>query len=136
MAWGFRRLNDTFGECARPRVAWQIDPFGHSKEQANLFAQMGFDGLFFGRLDYADKDKRLKDKTMEMIWQASDTLGQSSWLFTGALYNGYGPPGGFCFDIFCGDDPVMDDPRLHDYNVQQKVNDFVKAVKDQVKASV
>ncbi len=39
-------------------MAWQIDPFGHSREQASLFAQMGFDGLFFGRLDYADKDKR------------------------------------------------------------------------------
>jgi lysosomal alpha-mannosidase len=51
-------LNDTFGSCGRPRIAWQIDPFGHAREQANLFAQMGFDGLFFGRLDYADKEKR------------------------------------------------------------------------------
>jgi len=58
MSLGLKFLNDTFGECGRPLVAWQIDPFGHSKEQANLFAQMGFDGLFFGRLDFEDKDKR------------------------------------------------------------------------------
>ena len=104
-----------------------------SKIKASLFAEMGFDGLYFGRLDYADKDKRLNDKTMEMVWEASESLGQSSWLFTGALYNGYGPPGGFCFDEMCGDDPVMDDPRMHDYNKGQKVQDFVKAVQDQAK---
>ena len=62
----------------------------------------------------------------------SDSLGTSSWLFTGALYNGYGPPDGFCFDIFCGDDPIMDDRRMHDYNRDQKVQDFIKAVQDQV----
>ena len=53
-------LNETFGECGRPVVAWQIDPFGHAREQANLFAQMGFDGLFFGRLDYDDKKTRMR----------------------------------------------------------------------------
>ena len=78
-----------------------LTPIGnppYSKEQASIFAEMGMDGLFFGRLDYADKDKRLKDKTMEFMWEASSSLGESSWLFTGALYNGYGPPEGFCFD--------------------------------------
>ena len=70
-----RFLNDTFGECGRPRVAWQIDPFGHSREQASLFAQMYFDGLFFGRVDYIDKDVRLLRQEMEMVWQASNSLG-------------------------------------------------------------
>jgi len=38
---GFQFLKRNFGECGRPRVAWQIDPFGHSREQASLFAQVG-----------------------------------------------------------------------------------------------
>ena len=50
MTWGFKRLNDTFGECARPRVAWQIDPFGHSKEQVSTQAGNIFQTFLF--LDY------------------------------------------------------------------------------------
>jgi len=37
---GVEFLQKNFGECGRPRVAWQIDPFGHSREQASLFAQV------------------------------------------------------------------------------------------------
>ena len=73
---GLHFLNETFGECGRPRVGWQIDPFGHSREQASLFTKMGFDGLFFARLDYRDKWKRLFNKTMEMIWKSSSNLGK------------------------------------------------------------
>lgn len=62
-------------------MGWQIDPFGHSKEQASLFAQLGFDGFFMGRIDYQDKRHRLKTKDMEMIWQASQDLGQNRALF-------------------------------------------------------
>ena len=39
---GFKFLKDVFGDCARPKVGWQIDPFGHSREQASLFAQVIF----------------------------------------------------------------------------------------------
>ena len=57
---------------------------------------------------------------MEMVWNGSDVLGNSSWLFTGALFNGYGPPKGFCFDIFCDDEPIMDDTRMHNDNVARR----------------
>jgi lysosomal alpha-mannosidase len=73
---GLKFLNDTFGECARPKIGWQIDPFGHAREQASLFTQFGFDGVFFARLDFQDKVKRLADKSMEMVWETSDNLGE------------------------------------------------------------
>ncbi|XP_046584534.1 lysosomal alpha-mannosidase-like isoform X4 [Haliotis rubra] len=38
-ALGLEFLRTNFGECGRPRIAWQVDPFGHSREQASLFAQ-------------------------------------------------------------------------------------------------
>ncbi|CAE1282832.1 MAN2B1 [Acanthosepion pharaonis] len=72
---GFDVLSSIFGDCARPRVAWQIDPFGHSKEMASLFAQMGFDGLFFGRADYQDIINRFLKKQLEMVWKANENLG-------------------------------------------------------------
>lgn len=59
------------GECARPKIGWQIDPFGHSKENAALFAGFGFDGLFLGRIDWEDKTNREEKKTMEVIWNAN-----------------------------------------------------------------
>ena len=98
------------GRAVFPR--WQIDPFGHSKEQANLFANMGFDGLFFARLDWRDKTQREHNKTLEMVWEASQDLGEQSDLFTGVLYDQYGPPPGFCWDLLCNDEPIMDSVLL------------------------
>ena len=110
---GLQFILKEFGECARPRVAWQIDPFGHSREQASLFAQFGFDGLFHGRIDYQDDAFRSFNKSREMLWQASANLGDAAKIFTGILPNIYTPPDGFCFDIYCDDDPIMVPFLLH-----------------------
>lgn len=129
--WGLSKLNETFGYCGLPRVGWQIDPFGHSRELASLLSAMGYDGLFLGRIDYQDKRTRLRDKTMEMVWRGDDDLGKKSDIFTGALYNTYSPPAGFCFDVLCDDEPIVDDAGSPLYNVDDKITLFLNYVKKQ-----
>ncbi|KAI6677384.1 hypothetical protein NL676_038180 [Syzygium grande] len=111
-----------------PRVGWQIDPFGHSAVQAYLLgAELGFDSLFFARIDYQDRAKRLKDKTLEVIWRGSKSLGSSSQIFTGVFPRHYDPPDGFVFEINDVSPPIQDDVFLFDYNVQERVDAFVAA---------
>ncbi|XP_022084551.1 lysosomal alpha-mannosidase-like [Acanthaster planci] len=131
MTIGLKFLKDNFGDCGKPLTAWQIDPFGHSREYASLAAQMGFDSLYFARLDYLDKRERASTQTMERVWHTSPSLGRASDLFFGALFFHYGPPPGFCFDVFCSDPPIMDDPDLVDYNVDDRVSKFVLLAKVQ-----
>ncbi|KAL6724837.1 hypothetical protein Aduo_019692 [Ancylostoma duodenale] len=130
MTLGLKKLDQLFGECGRPKVAWQIDPFGHSKEQANLFAMMGFTSLFFARIHYLEKEARLQNKSLEFIWNTSEDL--KTQILTGAFYqDNYGPPPGFCFDALCGDDPIMDDPDMEGFNLIEKIATFVEHVRKQ-----
>ncbi|GMN57390.1 hypothetical protein TIFTF001_026498 [Ficus carica] len=123
---GHQFIMKEFGQI--PRVGWQIDPFGHSAVQAYLLgAELGFDSLFFARIDYQDRAKRLKDKTLEVVWQGSRSLSWSSQIFTGIFPRHYDPPDGFTFEINDVSPPIQDDILLFDYNVQERVNDFVYA---------
>ncbi|CAF2951488.1 unnamed protein product [Rotaria sp. Silwood2] len=131
---GAEFLRDQFGECGRPKLGWQIDPFGHSREVASLFAHMGFDGLFFGRVDFQDYAERNKTKRMEMIWKGSANLGEQSWLFTGILPRVYTAPQSFCFDYRCHDEPIKDDPHLNDYDVPERVQAFIDAAHIQARS--
>ncbi|KRT80852.1 glycoside hydrolase, partial [Oryctes borbonicus] len=108
---GLKRIDDTLGKCGRPKIGWQIDPFGHSKEMASIFSQIGFEGMFFARLDYRDSRKRHINKDLEMIWQSSNDLGNTSNIFTGVLYDFYTAPAYFCWDVLCGDRPIVDNKK-------------------------
>jgi alpha-mannosidase len=126
---GHRLLLEQFN--VTPTIGWQIDPFGHSATQAALLsAEVGFDGLFFGRIDYQDLALRTKAKAAEFIWRASPSLGPDAQVFAGLTgeYGGnYGPPSGFNWDVNADDEPVQDDSRLTNYNVKSRVDDFVAA---------
>lgn len=134
MTLGLRFLQDTFGSDGLPRVAWHIDPFGHSREQASLFAQMGFDGFFLGRIDYQDKFNRKKKLKMEELWRASASLKPpAADLFTGVLPNNYNPPKDLCWDVLCTDPPVVDDPTSPEFNANKLVDYFLKLASSQKK---
>ncbi|XP_038973744.1 alpha-mannosidase-like isoform X5 [Phoenix dactylifera] len=123
---GHRMIKKQFNKV--PRVGWQIDPFGHSAVQAYLLgAELGFDSVHFARIDYQDRQKRKVDKSLEVIWRGSKTFGSSSQIFANAFPVHYSPPEGFGFEV--NDDilPVQDDKLLYDYNVEQRVNDFIDA---------
>ena len=127
--WGLRQLNDTFGKCGHPKVTWQIDPFGHSREMANLYAQMGYDALFFARQDYQDRENRMTNRKLEHVWQGSDDLGTAGDIFTGMMFSGYGPIE-FNWDITNGpEDAVVDNPESEEYNVPDKIRRFVEKAK-------
>ena len=113
------------------RIAWHIDPFGHSNEQASIFSQMSLNGFFVGRIDYPDKDARPKQQRMELVWRGSKSLGKRTDIFPGVLYNNYSPPRGFCYDQACTSPPIQDDTRLYGYNVNEIVNKFVEAAEHQ-----
>ncbi|VDD82026.1 unnamed protein product [Mesocestoides corti] len=122
---GLAFLNATFGECGRPRVAWQIDPFGHAREQARVFLDAGFDGVFFQRMDFREKRTRLKNREMEVLWRA-DPSDNTTGLFTHMLYQSYCSPPGFCFDSKCNDPPMVVDPLATNYNVPSRVAQFLE----------
>ncbi|XP_022741815.1 alpha-mannosidase-like [Durio zibethinus] len=127
---GHRVIKEQFNKV--PRVGWQIDPFGHSAVQGYLFgAELGFDSMHFARIDYQDRAQRKNDKTLEVIWRGSKTFGSSAQIFANAFPVHYSPPNGFDFEVDDDGVPVQDNPLLFDYNVEQRVNDFINAAMTQ-----
>lgn len=130
MTLGLKFLNETFGSCARPKSGWQIDPFGHTNEQASLFAQFGFDGMFFMRIGYRDKSARIRNKTLDIIWHGDRILsGQSGSIFANIFRDTYDSPPGFCFDVQCLDDNLVDNKKSYEYNMDSKGNEFIEYIR-------
>jgi hypothetical protein len=105
------------------------DPFGHSAFQAYAMSSplSGFNSVSVARIDYQDFDQRGKNLTRETIWAPSPSLGLNAATAFVALPFGYGPPQEFDMAEWSSDSPIMDDPTLEDYNVDEKVAAFIAA---------
>ena len=76
----------------------------------------------------------MAEQRLEMVWRGSRNYKEASQIFAGDLFNLYRPPPGFCFDQSCKDPPIQDDPELFGYNVEERVDLFVKEVCQQAKS--
>jgi len=41
----------------KPKIAWQIDSFGHSSAMTQMYIEMGYEALFFARMPENLKQK-------------------------------------------------------------------------------
>ena len=64
---GHEWLAKEFG--VTPRIGWNIDDFGHSQANTRIFAELGFEAMFFSRLDHAEKDQKTNDQAMNFLWR-------------------------------------------------------------------
>ena len=72
-----------------PSVGWQLDPFGHSASQASLMtSEMGFNALYFGRIDYQDLQIRQNEQRCEGIWSSSPSLDTDVFWSLSGSYEG------------------------------------------------
>eukprot|EP01119_Soliformovum_irregulare_P015649 TRINITY_DN4429_c0_g1_i8.p1 TRINITY_DN4429_c0_g1~~TRINITY_DN4429_c0_g1_i8.p1 ORF type:complete len:877 (-),score=245.06 TRINITY_DN4429_c0_g1_i8:14-2644(-) len=131
MSTGHEFLFREFG--VKPRIGWHIDPFGHAASQPSLFAQMGFDAFFFGRIDYQEHELRNRTKQLEFVWRGSQSLGAETDMFSHVLYTGYGFLPGFSFQR--KDQPIMWDPELQDMNIKEMADDFASQIRQRARSN-
>eukprot|EP00980_Cylindrotheca_fusiformis_P014282 scaffold3791_cov137-Cylindrotheca_fusiformis.AAC.9 len=115
-----------------PTVGWQLDPFGHSATQASIMtSKMGFDALYFGRMDYQDLAVRQLEKRCEGLWNASQNFPDSTvfWGLTGSFQGNYRAPTRFCFDpLHCNDPSLL---AMNNSMLMDSVGDFLRQLRVQ-----
>lgn len=101
------------------------------------YLQLGFDALYFSRIDYQDREKRKATKSLEVVWRGSRSLGSSADVSSTTIFwyllkdaEVYGNSISMfyqlfdnivCFQIFTGIFPINYEPPPGDFYFE--VND-------------
>ena len=78
MDLGLRWIRDHFGCESRPHSSWQIDVFGHSRANAEMMADMGFDSMYFARFVISNSDWIKGCSFLLVDFQAGSSRAQST----------------------------------------------------------
>jgi hypothetical protein len=125
---GHEFLLKTFG--VRPKIGWQIDPFGHSAMTPALFANLGYDATVINRIHFQQKSKFKATRHMEFLWEGAKLSNEEDLdlkIFTHVLHTHYSAPRGFDFEN-PGVSPVSG------YNANGRARDFINQMRQRQRA--
>mmetsp|Transcript_33580 Transcript_33580/g.51654 ORF Transcript_33580/g.51654 Transcript_33580/m.51654 type:complete len:234 (-) Transcript_33580:2604-3305(-) len=128
MMMGHAFLKKEFGVV--PRAAWLLDSFGHAAGNARLYADMGLEALFVGRLDFQDRNERAKNKSLNFLWRPfSKHFGSEKQMLVSAFLDHYCyPPGFYVDERYDADEPFQPDATLKSYNGEAKAVELVNYI--------
>jgi len=117
-----------------PKVAWQLDPFGHSATQASLMThKMGMNAIYFGRIDHEDLQLRQQEQRCEGLWNPTNpnnaTIDPTVFFgLTGSYGGNYGPPSwDFMFDdLYVGEQGITPLTLLNETELYAKMENFLQ----------
>ncbi|CAG9332642.1 MAN2A2_10 [Blepharisma stoltei] len=119
---GHNYLYENFG-IEKVRVAWQIDPFGHSALTPAILANFGYEFLVINRVNYRYKEQLIEDGNLEFIWKGSE-IGDNHMIFTHLLYDHYDYPSLFNINSndYCNATKDLDtcSEELYDFAIDRK----------------
>lgn len=113
-----------------PRIGWTLDAFGHSDTNTRLYAEMGYDAMFYARMPHLEKSYREANHLMNFLWRpSSENFGNQLQVLNYVFNNDYCPPSGLtaaeAYDSF---DFIETDQTLSSFNADKMMEKFIKDI--------
>jgi len=119
---GHRFLHEEFG--IKPKIGWMVDAFGHSQANAELFAEFGFEAMFFSRMSSDERIKLQETKRSIFLWEPmSNLFGNSKQILTQVFFWDYSPPPTFANE-HNAEDGIIDNPTNMRYNLDRRCTEL------------
>ena len=93
---------------------------------------MGFDAWFFGRMDWADYEQRIKNKELEWVWMPNGDA--SKKIFTHKMWVAYGWQPLDQFDVRFSNRPFISNKDSWSFNADEMAEKFFSNMKDKIDA--
>jgi len=135
MMEGHEWIQQTLG--VKPTIGWDIDTFGHSAANTRIYSELGFEAMFFSRMEGYEKHVRVQEanRGMNFLWRPDkEHFGNQHQIMTVVFSIDYCHPAGFLVGAgYEADDPFVTDESLSTYNAKDKAVDLINWAQIQTK---